>query len=667
VTVTIQKLVEDGIMRPEHVALGELVAKLNASDDPQLTLAAALVSDQLARGHVCLDLVGVRKLVFTVGDSRDRYVSYDDWPAAEPWIEHLCSSVAVSVRPCADGGDNLDRPLVLDVDHARLYLARYWFFQQRLAAELAQRIAAAALPLDEDQLAAGIQRLFPDRQERGGRDQSLAAANAVDQRVAVITGGPGTGKTTTVAKLIALRLMQPVRGAAEDGTAKVLLMAPTGKAAQRLNESLASVTRRLDVDEGIREKMSGVQAGTIHRLLGWTPLPPERGGPFRHHAGLPLEADVVLVDEASMVDIGTMWRLFDAIRPEAQVILMGDRDQLASVEAGGVLADLCGESPFADPGRMSQPRRELLERRTGLPLPKDGVPGADPLADHVVNLRHSHRFDPGGGIGRLAASIREGDADGAMDALRRSDPDEIAWTDGAGAEKTLSMVLDEAVSRHGSCLELLKTYPRGSLEIVRHLGGFRVLCAHRTGGLGASAVNQRIAWRLEAAGLIDARAEVYAGCPIMVTRNDHDRRLFNGDVGLIVQGEKEGMLSGLFEDASAAEGCRSVPAVLLPATKPCYAMTIHKSQGSQFHEVMVVLPERPSPILSRELLYTAITRVADAVDPSAGERRPGRLHLVGSEKVIREAVGSRIRRTSGLRHALVALQGSATEDGKSES
>ena len=650
--LSLQRMAEDGALGPVHVALAELIGRLDAAAGDEVVLGAAIASDQLARGHVCLDLASVAQITFSIQGAGERFVRYDDWPPRDAWIQKLRASAAVEVRDCADDAENLERPLVLDVEHGKLYLARYWYYQQKLAKNISARVGAPPMVLDETRLVEGIELLFPDRAQPGGRDQCVAAANAVDQRFSVITGGPGSGKTTTVAKLLALRLMQ----ALDPGALKVVLMAPTGKAAQRLNESLGRVTAQLRVPREIRARLEVVKAGTIHRMLGWTPVPPERGGPFRHGAESPLDADVIVVDEASMVDLGLLWRLFDAIRPEAQVVLMGDRDQLASIEAGGVLGDLCGDASHADPGRMSASRRTVLEQRTGMSsLSSLGSGSPGPLADHVITLRHSHRFDPAGVLGRLALCVRGGDDEGVIESLRGSDPALIRWSDARSTDAARAVILQEAVAHYEPYLELLHENPRGSLEVLRRLNRFRILCAHRSGVLGESNLNQGVAGRLVARGRIAASRGLHPGSPIMVTRNSYHQQLFNGDVGVLVQGDESeaGGVFGLFEDSSAeAGGYRRVPAALIPAPQACYAITIHKSQGSEFHRVLVVLPERPSPILTRELLYTAVTRVSDEVDAATGARSPGTLHLVGSEAVIRAAVAQRIRRTSGLSDAL---------------
>lgn len=665
-SVTVERLIEAGVLAPLHQAFADTVRRLDAGADPLVVLAAAVASEQLTRGHVCLDLNAASTIPFVSGEDTRNVVSWNDWPDVDAWAERLANSPLVEVRSAADRGDRLDRPLVLDRKKQRVYLSRYWFCQQRLASMMTSRLLAEFEPLDEGRLADGLRGLFPDAASPGSRDQCLAVANAVDRRFSVITGGPGTGKTTTVARLLALRLMLQDKPTAErqlrlplDGDAgvdaesselKVLLMAPTGKAAQRLNESLRRAAAQLSVSRRIRKALQNCVAGTIHRLLGWTSAPPERGGPFRHNAEFPLDADVVLVDEASMVDIALMWRLFDAVRPEAQIILLGDHDQLASVEAGGVLSDLCGD---VDQRACPPARSARLQQRTGLDVPAPSA-DSDALAASVQILRHSHRFEAGSVLGQLAGDIRSGNADAVIDRLRTAataSDDSVVWISDAASAP--SQIVRRACDGFRDMLTLLRRTPGSPADVVRQLSRCRVLCAHREGRWGEVNFNRLIIDRLASDGLIDPVAGSYPGRAVMVTRNDYQLNLFNGDVGVVVT-DSDGSLSVLFEDPAQPDGCRIVPAALVRDPVDCFAMTIHKSQGSEFHRVVVVLPDHESPVVSRELLYTAVTRVRDEFD-DAEQRKPGQLIIAATEESLRHAVDRPIRRTSGLRDAIGAM------------
>ena len=722
-SLTFQQLAVDGVLSPIHQALADTLHRIDAAANPDVLLAAVLCSEQLSRGHVCLDLSTAHQIVFPTSDSDSRIREYNNWPEVTTWIENLQHSPLVTVVERGVDWEAASTPLVLDVENRRLYLARYWYFEQRLAGNIARRLKQNSLPFDEARLQSEIAELFPDRENSGSRDQCLAVANSVDRWFSVITGGPGTGKTTTVARLLALRLLQYLAAGNDPAELRILLMAPTGKAAQRLNESLSHATQQLDVDQRVQDALKQVSAGTIHRLLGWTPLPPERGGPFRHRAEVPLEADIVLVDEASMVDLALMCRLFDAIPLSAQVILIGDRDQLASVEAGGVLSDLCGNLSGNTVGRLSEKRREVIARRTGLSMADAGsdasstsvpvrelVPAekqktkptsrkrkadskqltlsfdvaensdndstpslasveqvdtaalssttsASALAESVVTLNYSHRFSAASSLGQLAAAIREGRAEEAISLLRAANPDEIRWLDDDHTETSpVDAAIDQAANGYRDYLERLKDEPNGAVEILHQAAQIRVLCAHRSGLRGETMLNQRIVDRLTADGLLSPSAGDSLGRLVMVSRNDYRLDLFNGDVGEVAKADTEPKPSPVagqsrvivFEDGSDDSGVRRVPASLIPSVQDCFAMTIHRSQGSEFRQVLLVLPEHDSPVLSRELLYTAVTRVKESVDHASGQASPGFLGIAGSESVVRAAIDRCIHRVSGL-------------------
>lgn len=709
--LTVQQLVADGVLAPIHQAFSETLQRIDAGANQEVLLAAVLCSDQLSRGHVCLDLASASQISFPIPDADSRIRQYDNWPEESAWVEHLHDSPLVTVIEGASEPAPLTTPLVLDVEHRRLYLARYWYFEQRLASNIVTRLQKPALSLDEDRLQTEIAELFPSRKEAGSRDQCLAVARSVDRWFSVITGGPGTGKTTTVARLLALRLLLHLAEGHDPAELRILLMAPTGKAAQRLNESLDRATRHLDVDPQVLDALTQVSAGTIHRLLGWTPLPPERGGPFRRRADVPLEADIVLIDEASMVDLALMSRLFDAIPLSAQVILIGDRDQLASVEAGGVLSDLCGNLSRHSSDGSDARRQEVIARRTGLtdlerhaansairksavdsktwkkssrrqkkgdpkqmtlsfndtPAPEMSEPGAAPdtaptasasdLAASIATLNYSHRFSAESGLGQLAAAIREGRADDVIGLLRDADPQQIRWLDAdAASPASLDATINQAVASYRVYLEQLRNEPAGSLEILREASQVRVLCAHRSGLRGEVMLNERISEQLASEGLLSPYAGDSLGHLVMVSRNDYRLDLFNGDVGIVTRfdGQSSSSVAGrqgrslIFEDNSEETGMRRVPAALIPGVQDCFAMTIHRSQGSEFGQVLIVLPEHDSPVLSRELLYTAVTRVKESRDSQNDQVTPGMLCISGSESVLRGAVVRSIQRISGL-------------------
>jgi exodeoxyribonuclease V alpha subunit len=680
--VSFEDLKNDGLLAPIHVALAESFRRLDRHVPDEVVLAAALASEQLSRGHVCLDLNSLPGLSFQPADHNEPARTISDWPGRAEWTRGLQSSSLVSTVEGEGSGDSrsLRTPLVFDTVYSRVYLARYWHYERTLAGLIRRRVNSSLRTLDETTLQQHIAMLFPDRESSGGRGQCLAAANAIDRSFAVITGGPGTGKTTTVARLLALRLLQspPAVAAARPGNTggagtnashgfggpdglRVLLMAPTGKAAQRLNESLQRAAARLQIDANMRAALNEITAGTIHRVLGWTPTPPERGGPFRHNADHPLDADIVLVDEASMVDVGLMCRLFEAVPPDAQIILMGDRDQLASVEAGGILGDLCGDLA-GETLNVDGNRRQVLSARTGLDLTQRKPTASKkleptPLQQSIVALTFSHRFSSDSSLGQLAAAIRAGDADAAL-ALLEGDAfssGQIEWLRHRDFNSTVDEIVRRAALEYSGYLDLLKRQPAGRADVLAELNRQRVLCAHRDGLAGESTLNRRITDRLAAIGLIRPARQHYPGRPVMVTRNDYRLNLFNGDIGVIVRSPAAAGRSGsevLFEDSATEDGVRRVPDSLVPDAQDCFAMTIHKSQGSEFHHVLLVLPPLDSPVLSRELLYTAVTRVKDEFNPATGKTQPGHLCLAASESVLRATIARQVRRTSGIRDAI---------------
>jgi exodeoxyribonuclease V alpha subunit len=453
--------------------------------------------------------------------------------------------------------------------------------------------------------------------------QRVAALLAVLGRFTVVTGGTGTGKTSTVVKLLAL-LVEQARGAGR--RLRVALLAPTGKAAARLAESVQREKANLDVPSEVRAAIPEV-AATIHRTLGVVPGSSTR---FRYNAAHPLLVDVAVVDEASMVDVALMRRLVEALPTACRLILLGDRHQLASVEAGAVLGDLCG-GPLSYSGG-------LIERLSGVGdgswperLPRSERPNA--LADCIVELDRSYRFEAGGSIGKLAAAVRAGDVDAALSLL--GEPEQsVALVTEAEPERAVERVCAAATQGYAPFL-------RGSdaHQQLRAFSEFRILCAHRHGPTGVQAMNQAVEQTLFAAGLLDRSGPFYAGRPILITENDYQRGLFNGDVGIVVsERERGGRVRVIFP--ASDDSLRDLSPAELPAHETVFCMTIHKSQGSEFDQVAIVLPETDSPLLSRELFYTALTRARH------------RAEVFATPEVVRACVARRIERASGLRDTL---------------
>ena len=543
-----------------------------------VALAVALTVRALRVGSVCLDLARVREAVA----SEDEAVSVPDelWPAPVPWREALSASPLI-----AQGAEGDARALRLVGD--RLYLERYWQEEEQVRRALLARWRTALPGPDPARLAATLAAAFPTQAEAS---QRAAARSCLTSALTVIAGGPGTGKTTTIARILDLLL-------AEDPHRRIALAAPTGKAAARMDEALRAA--RADLPAASSARLAQVSARTIHKLLGWTP---ENRNRFVHDGENPLPHDVAVVDETSMVSLTLMARLLEAVGPQTRLILVGDPDQLASVEAGAVLSDIT---------RAGWRAAEHEDR----PAP-------------VAVLRHNFRFD--GRIGDLAAAIRDGDADAALTLLRAGD--EVGLT-----EPGTSLVrLREAIVAAGRGVDAAAR--TGDLAgALAALDSHRLLCAHRQGPFGVQRWGRIAeAWLREAIEGFGADGEWYTGRPLLMTTNLNDLGLYNGDTGVVIRGADHRPRVYF----SSGSGVRSFSPYLLEGAQTVFAMTVHKAQGSQFEAVSVVLPPEDSPLLTRELLYTAVTRASRRVD------------LIGPEASVRRAIAQRARRASGLRDRL---------------
>lgn len=569
-----------------------LMNRLAGGGNPFVTLAAALVSQARGGGHTCLNL---RELAGTkISTSADGEISIQ-LPTLSEWTTALRSASVVG-RP-ADFA-----PLILD-DHSRLYLHRYWQYESNLARAISERARELPAPTDRARLEQGLERLFPSA-ANADQSQRLAATTAAQRTFCVITGGPGTGKTRTVVFILALLLEQSAKAAF-----RIALAAPTGKAAARLQEAVNKLKPALPCDPAILERLP-TEAFTLHRLLGIHPVTSQP----RYDRTNPLPFDLVVLDEASMVDLALMAKLFDALPAKARIILLGDKDQLASVEAGAVLGDICHGARI---------------QRQPSPTPKSALAGC------IVQLDKTHRFADSSGILELSQAINVGDIATAKTILQSFD---FGRPGVRGRElpapKDLKQTLrSEVLPPFASLIQ--ETDPARALQA---LGQFRILCALRRGPYGVEAVNRSIEQILAEAGLIAPRQRNYAGRPILITRNDPSLKLFNGDLGILLPDAVSGELRAWFTTADGS--VRSVIPLRLPEHETAFAMTIHKSQGSEFERVLMLLPDRENPLLTRELLYTGITRASQQVE------------LWFREAVLIKAIEQSVRRSSGLRDAL---------------
>ncbi len=489
------------------------------------------------------------------------------------------------------------RPLILDAA-GRLYLHRYFDYERRLAQRLCRErpvrppVSAAAREL--------LQRLFaPNRAALEGHPdwQQLAAGLALRQPFTIISGGPGTGKTTTVVNLLACLL-------AQDAACRIALAAPTGKAAARMLEALRA--RAGHLPPAIQAQLPQ-QSYTVHRLLGATP----QSGVFRHNAGHPLAIDVLVVDEASMLDLALAVKLFEAVPPAARIILLGDKDQLAAVESGAVFAELCAD-PTLSAGCVAELAALTGTRAECIQPPAPAKPTR--MHDSVVWFTENFRFRRDSGIGRLAAGIGAGDPGPVLDWLRQQDGSEVGWRLDGGQELAPATL---AAIRDGYAAYLATARRTGTepAPVFEAFGRFRVLCALRNSARGTEQINARLSQLLRPLlGAANDGSAWYPGRPVIVMRNDYPLRLFNGDIGIALR-DQNGELMVYFPEAEG--GFRAIAPGRLPVHETAFAMTVHKSQGSEFERVLLVLPAQASRIATRELLYTGVTRARSGAEVAA--------------------------------------------------
>ena len=636
-------LTEDGQLRRLGGAFAHFIGSIGSTSAP-LTLACVVLSELEGRGHSCLmlaELVGDPCLLLGWSD--------EQWRALLAASGALPKTVAAwrTLLAQADqvwqiGDLDFDQPLALDGE--RLYLRRYWRDEKLVADAIGARARAGTRTPDLPAVRRWLDTLFDQPTPDGGPDwQKIACAVALRGQVAIITGGPGTGKTYTVASLLTLLFAV----SAQPERLRIALAAPTGKAAARLKQSIdkaldslaAKVGGALPTLKELAKRMGA--ARTLHSLLG--ARPDTRA--FQHHAGNPLDVDVLIVDEASMVHLEMMASLLDALPAGALLVLLGDKDQLASVEAGAVLGDLCHD---AQAGGYTAATLAYALAASGERIPAQFEGDAGPLAQQTVMLRHSHRFS--GPIGALAQAVNAGMTKEALVCLAgeggsggEGGPAQVAWIEPAQQGDVLQLALAgrAGVGGYQSYLTLVRDGGAGReheawvREVLLSFEAFRILCAVRDGEWGVSGLNAAIEQRLEREGLIK-RAEWYVGRPVMVTRNDYGTGVFNGDIGLTLRDPaRPASLRVYFLEGDTV---RSVLATRLRHVETAFAMTVHKSQGSEFRHTVLVLPKEGGAMLARELIYTGITRARDyftLVSPT--------------QTVLLDAIMRRTQRASGLR------------------
>ena len=584
-----------------------LIARLDGRERPEVAYAAMLASTLTAQGHACasLEAHAGRPLL----DAPEAPMV----PVLEAWLDALRSSPTVGVP-----GDY--RPLILEAG-TRLYLYRYWRYQQTIADALSERAKDEAAGINLDTLRQGIDRLFPRASVLDTSGQRVAAAVAVLRSLCVVSGPPGSGKTSAVLGFLCLLVDQASAGL----PLRIGLAAPTGKAAARLQEAMRAAKERLPITPEISSRLPD-EVATLHRLLG-ARTDSER---FRYHRAHPLPLDVVVVDEASMIDLALMAKLLEALSRSARLILLGDKAQLVSVGPGAVFGDIC-----SGPKGYSQDFAERIGAMTAVAVPC--APTGPPLRDSLVRLEHSVRFHTDSGIGRLARAVAAGRAEEAL-AILRGGAAGIEWRETRDPRAMIRQQAHAIVDGYGDYLRWVREGAEPE-RVHAAFNEFRILCPQRAGPAGVEAVQTAIVEVLGTASLIDARRTWYLGRPVMVIRNHYGLKLFNGDIGIVQRDPKGGRelkVCFISEQGSA----RTFSPESLPGHETVFAMTAHKSQGSEFGRVVLVLPELDSPLLTREIIYTAITRATN------------QLEVWGTERAFIQAIGRTLRRASGLRDLL---------------
>ncbi len=570
----------------------EFIERIAENSSKYLTLAAALASSASGNGDVCIDL--------------NDHASQWDIDINE-WRDALDNSGVV-----AESGT--ETPLIID-KHNRLYLQRYWYHEQRVIEELKKRATASVGNVDLTKAVTILKELFSDSLQS---EQAVAVATSLINSLTIITGGPGTGKTYTV-----LRLMTLLQQIEDKEPYRIAIAAPTGKATARLSESIVQGSD--DLKQHFALSLEYVEITTIHRLL----KPHPSGSGFRFNRDNKLHYDLLIVDEASMIDLPLMSHLLAAIPDHTRVVFLGDHNQLASVEAGSVLGDLCGGY---DENRFSNQQLETLSI-LGISEHNNPVNEAQTLDNHIVHFNKSYRFSDESGIAALASGLKNGNSETVLKVLSDTKRQDVRWYDSSMVD-VMDTITSLAVEHYQNYIR--ETEPE---KVLKAFGEFQVLAATVAHQYGVDNLNLKIEQALVNSGLIKRDDRFYLYLPVMITRNDYHHQLFNGDIGIILP-DPEDLARRRAWFMNESGELRSILPSRLPECKTVYAMTIHKSQGSEFDHVAVILPEYDLPLLGRELIYTAVTRAKQSVT------------VVSTQNILSSTIIRHTSRKSGLADGL---------------
>lgn len=608
--INIEQIKECGIFTDFDISFAQFIYSLSDKKPLELFFAALLLSHDSSEGHVCLDLDTIQNTHLSEYNlNASTYLSpVNQWP-------NILISCSVVNKP----GDFC--PLILD--GKLLYLHKYCQYETYIAERL-NTLASDTIDItDPERLLKLLDQYFPQAQEDTNW-QRTAACIAATKRLCIITGGPGTGKTTAVVRILALLIEL-----AQNNTMRIALAAPTGKAAARMEEAVQLAKSSLNNYESIIDKMP-TSAATIHRLLGTIP----NSHNFRHGPDNPLPVDIAVVDEASMIDLSLMAKFLGALPTQSRLILLGDRDQLASVQAGSVLGDICNNEYISV---FSHSFRNTIKPFVSINPSEKNLPHTAPaLTDCIFGLRKTYRFK--GIIAECCNAVKCGDEKTVFACINKSDSDLVSWTE-LPQDKSLSKAIKEDIIH--SWLAYLEAESLNDMFTV--FNDFRTLCVLRSGPFGVETVNILIENILAETGLLFPTSQWYAKQPIMITKNDYQLNLYNGDTGIIAPDPaSDGKLKAWFPalKTEKKQAFRSFSPSRLPTNETAFAITVHKSQGAEYNSILLLLPNSDTPILTRELIYTGITRARQ------------RISIYGKESIFKLGVERRIDRKSGLREKL---------------